>query len=82
MKLWQYLRDRYYLYRESNRVRLTKRKKKSEDDGGIRAFLLGLGTIGYGILSLFAKPRCPNCDSEVEKYTPQCPSCRMYLQWE
>lgn len=61
-----------------------KRKaKKNDDDGGIKAFLLGLGlgTIGYAIASLFTKPRCPNCGAEVEKYASQCPTCKMYLQW-
>lgn len=74
------------LYIFSKNLILSMRKKKNKEgerDDGIKAFLLGLGlgTIGYAILSLFAKPRCPNCCVEVEKNTPQCPRCKMYLQW-
>ncbi len=79
------LRNRCHLYvYDKNRTPLGKRQKKSEENGGIKAFLLGLGlgTIGYAILSLFAKPRCPNCDYEIDKNVPQCPKCGMYLQWK
>ena len=62
---------------------MVKRSRRREDEEGIKAFLigLGLGTIGYGILSFFAKPRCPNCHKPIEKNVPQCPHCNMYLHW-
>ena len=85
MQLDRLLKDRFclYIYRKIIIV-LRKRQGKKDDDGGIKAFLLGLGlgTIGYGILSFFVKPRCPNCNSEIQKYASQCPNCKMYLQWE
>jgi hypothetical protein len=60
-----------------------KKPKKSDNEEGIKAFLLGLGlgTIGYGIASLFVKPRCPHCNAQVEKYAPQCANCKWYLEW-
>jgi zinc-ribbon domain len=64
-------------------VKKKKEKKDNDKDGGIKAFLvgLGLGTIGFGILSFFVKPRCPNCNEPIEKNIPQCPHCGRYLHW-
>jgi hypothetical protein len=60
------------------------RKKKDNDDGGIKAFLigLGLGTIGYAVLSLFIKPVCPRCKNEIKRNIPICPHCKTSLEWK
>ena len=76
--------NHFHLYiHKRNVVYLGEKKEKTDEDGGIKAFLLGLGlgTIGYAILSFLTKPRCPNCHNEIDKYTPRCPNCKMYLQW-
>jgi hypothetical protein len=84
MQLRVSLKNRFRSYIHKQVIRVLRKKGRKDDDGGIKAFLLGLGlgTIGYGILSLFVKPRCPDCNSEIQKYASQCPNCKMYLQWE
>jgi hypothetical protein len=64
---------------------MSARNRNNEDnDGGIKAFLvgLGLGAIGYAILSFLTKPRCPNCDRKIDRNVPQCPFCHVYLNWK
>jgi hypothetical protein len=59
-------------------------KKKKDNDEGIKAFLvgLGLGTIGYAILSLFVKPVCPACKKVIKRNQSQCPFCKTSLEWK
>jgi hypothetical protein len=61
-----------------------KKRKKNNDDDGIKAFLLGLGigAIGYAIMSFFSKPKCPKCGNLIERYIPICPHCNTPLEWK
>ena len=51
------------------------RKQKKENNDNLRGFLMGLafGAIIYGFLSLFEKPRCPNCDAKQTEYIQNLP---------
>ena len=59
-------------------------RKRRSDEGSIWDFLAGLtiGFIGYTILSLFAKPKCPICKNKIERGISICPRCKSELQWK
>ena len=59
-------------------------KSKKSDEESIWDFLAGLtiGFIGYTILSLFARPRCPICKDKIERGIPICPKYKSELQWK
>lgn len=63
---------------------MPNKDKNSDDYDGIKAFLigLGLGTIGYAILSIFAKPKCPNCKKEIKRNVSSCNFCGVELEWK
>lgn len=75
------------LYNKLNFINKIMPKKKNDDeDDGIKAFLigLGLGAIGFGIMSLFVKPKCPNpkCSKPIKQGISRCPYCRTEIEWK
>lgn len=71
-------------FHPNNREGILVKVKNNNDDGGLKAFLLGLGigAIGYAIMSFFSKPKCPKCNSHIERYKPVCPYCKTPLEWK
>ena len=71
-------------YDTKNIKSIMVKKKNNDDDGGVKAFLLGLGigAIGYAIMSFFNKPTCPKCNNLIERYKPVCPHCKTPLEWK
>jgi len=57
---------------------------RRKDEEGIVNFLIGLvgGAVGFAILSSFAKPRCPKCNSKIDRGITMCPSCKVKLAWK
>ena len=78
------LRNRFHLYvQRKNIVHLRRRQRGNE--GSIWDFLagLGMGIVGFTILSEFVKPKCPVCGTKIERGVPICPNpnCRTELAW-
>jgi zinc-ribbon domain len=87
MSIAQSLKKAFSYYTSNKKLTciMTKiRKQKKEDNDKVRGFLMGLafGAIVYGFLSLFEKPRCPNCGARIEKNIQECPNCHTPLTWE
>jgi hypothetical protein len=81
------LYHRFSLYRHNQHSGelqfMVKGEKKGKDDNKILGFLMGLGAgaIVYSFLSLFAKPKCPICQTAIKKDTSECPHCHSKLKW-
>jgi hypothetical protein len=69
-------------FHHNNREGILVKKKKKDDS--IWSFLLGigLGAIGFGILSLFNKPSCPKCHNKIKQGISVCPFCHTELEWK
>jgi hypothetical protein len=67
----------------SHQMSIRGRRRRADDEGSIWDFLLGLGlgAIGYAIVSAFTKPNCPVCNNKIEKGIRKCPHCQAELEW-
>jgi hypothetical protein len=64
---------------------LVKKEKKKDDSIWNFLFGLGVGIVGYTVLSKLLKPKpphCPVCNSKVQPKSPRCPVCKNELIWE
>lgn len=77
-KLNKFIKTSWFLH--NNREGLLVKSKKEDDSIWSLLLGVGLGAIGFGILSLFNKPSCPKCKKKIKQGIAVCPFCNTELE--